>query len=295
MADGYSYVTDLTVHPERIVSLSPSNTEILFAIGAGDKVVGVTDHCNYPAELEAKIETDEIARVGGYWNPSVEAIVDLKPDLVLVSTAQCTVKTNNCKTNCSRRCELTTKVANRLKSLGLNVLTLSPHSMDNVLDDLLLMGNVTGNSAQASDLVETLKHKINAVVANSKTLPHEPTVYFEVWNSPYISVNSKTWIGNLINLAGGKNIFEDAVSEWPVICPEDIIQRNPDIIVFPVIHGVPRFWGSFKAVKKRLGWENITAVRDGRLYEVPRDFISRPGPRLVEALELLEKMINPIS
>jgi iron complex transport system substrate-binding protein len=295
MANDYNNVTDLTVHPERIVSLSPSNTEILFAVGAGDKVVGVTDHCNYPAELEAKIETDKIARVGGYWNPSVEAIVDLKPDLILVSTAQCTVKTNNCKTNCSRRCELTTKAANRLKSLGLNVLTLSPHSMDNVLDDLLLVGNVTGNSAQASNLVDTLKHKINAVLANSKTLPHKSTIYFEVWNRPYISVNSKTWIGNLINLAGGTNIFEDAVSEWPVIQPEDIIKRNPGIIVFPVIPGVPRFWGGFEAVKKRLGWENITAVRDGRLYEVPRDFISRPGPRLVEALELLEKMINPIS
>ncbi len=72
-------------------------------------------------------------------------------------------------------------------------------------------------------------------------------------------------------------------------------QRNPDIMVFPVIPGVPRFWGSFEAVKKRLGWENITAVRDGSLYEVPRDFVSRPGPRLVDALELLEKLINPSS
>ncbi len=115
MVDDCGRVTNLSVCPERIVSLSPSNTEILFAVGAGDKVVGVTDYCNYPQELEARIEADEIVRVGGYWNPSVETIVDLKPDLVLVSTAQCTVKTNNCKTNCSRRCELTVKVANRLR------------------------------------------------------------------------------------------------------------------------------------------------------------------------------------
>ena len=120
-------------------------------------------------------------------------------------------------------------------------------------------------------------------------------MYFEVWNDPYISVSSGTWIGNLISLAGGTNIFGDTVSEWPIIRSEDIIQRDPDIVVFPVISGVPRFWGSFEAVKKRRGWENITAVRDGRLYEVPRDFISRPGPRLVKALELLEKMINPSS
>ena len=86
-------------NPNRIVSLSPSNTEILFAVGAGNNVVGVTDYCNYPPELQARIEADEIARVGGYWDPSVETILALKPNLVLVSTAQCNVKTNNCKIN----------------------------------------------------------------------------------------------------------------------------------------------------------------------------------------------------
>ncbi len=295
MVDDCGRVTNLRVCPERIVSLSPSNTEILFAVGAGDNVVGVTDYCNYPHELEARIEANKIVRVGGYWNPSVETIVDLKPDLVLVSTAQCTIKTNNCKTNCSRRCELTVKVANRLRSLELNVLTLAPHSMDDILDNILLVGKATGNVTKASDIVENLKQRIDAVVTNSNLASNRPKVYFEVWNDPYISVSSGIWIGNLISLAGGTNIFGEAVSEWPVICSEDIIQRDPSIVVFPVIPGVPRFWGSFEAVKKRRGWENITAVSDGRLYEVPRDFISRPGPRLVEALELLEKMINPSS
>jgi len=295
MADDSRPVTNLTVHPKRIVSLSPSNTEILFAVGAGPKVVGVTDYCNYPHELEARIEKDEIAKVGGYWNPSVETIVELKPDLVLVSTAQCTVKTNDCKVNCSRRCELTTQVANRLRSLELNVLTLAPHSMDDILDNILLVGRASGNAAEASNLVENLRKRIDMVVTKSKAVSHRPKVYFEVWNNPYISVNSGTWIGNLINLAGGANIFGEAVSEWPIIRPEDIIQRNPDIMVFPVIPGVPRFWGSFEDVKKRPGWKNITAVRNGSLYEVPRDCISRPGPRLVEALEMLEKMVHTSS
>jgi iron complex transport system substrate-binding protein len=286
---------DGQVHPERIVSLSPSNTEILFAVGAGDKVVGVTDYCNYPTAVEARIETAEIARVGGYWNPSVETIASLKPDLVLVSTAQCTVKTNNCKTSCSRRCELTIKVANNLKSLGLNVMTLAPHSMNDILDDILRVGKTTGNSAQAVNLVKNLKQRIDKVVTNSKTLSDKPRVYFEVWNNPYISVNSGTWIGNLISLAGGANVFGETVSEWPIIQSEDIIQRNPDVMVFPVIPNVPRFWGSFEAVKKRLGWKNISAVRNGNLYELPRDCISRPGPRLVESLEMLAEMIHPTS
>lgn len=137
----------LTDSPERIVSFSPSNTEILFAVGAGDKVVGVTDYCNYPDELEARIETKEILNVGGYWNPSVEAIVDLKLDLVLVSRAKCSVKTNNCRTNCRCRCELTLNVANKLERLGLNVMMLAPHNMNDVLDSILLVGTVTRKSA----------------------------------------------------------------------------------------------------------------------------------------------------
>ena len=295
MTDYYKPVANLTVHPERIVSLSPSSTEILFAVGAGPKVVGVTDYCNYPPELEAKIEADEITKVGGYWNPSVETIVALKPDLVLVSTAKCTVKTNECKVNCSRRCELTIKVAAQLRKLGLNVLTLGPHSINDVLDNIRLVGSATGNATEADELVENLRQQIDTVIKMSKTKSHKPKVYFEVWNDPYVSVSSGTWIGDLINLAGGANVFAEAVSEWPIICSEEIIQRNPDIIVFPVIPDVSRFWGSFEDVKKRPGWTSINAVRNGSLYEVPRDFISRPGPRLVEALEMLEKFIHTIS
>jgi iron complex transport system substrate-binding protein len=293
MADDPRPVINLKAKPERIVSLSPSNTEILFAVGAGDKVVGITDYCNYPTELETRIRTDEITKVGGYWNPSIETIVSLNPDLVLVSTAQCTIKTNNCKTNCNRRCELTTKVAKKLKSLGLNVLTLSPHSIDDILSNILLVGKATGNSAQATDFVGMMKQRIDLII--TKSVSNKPRVYFEVWNDPYISVNSGTWIGNLISLAGGINIFGEAVSEWPIIQSEDIIQRNPDIVVFPVIPGVARFWGSFEAVKNRPGWKKVSAVRNGSLYEVSRDCISRPGPRLVESLELLAEIINPTS
>ncbi|MCW4016132.1 MAG: cobalamin-binding protein [Candidatus Bathyarchaeota archaeon] len=283
------------VHPQRIVSLSPSNTEILFAVGAGAKVVGVTDYCNYPPELESRIKENEILKVGGYWDPSVETIVDLKPDLVVVSTAQCTVKSNNCKTSCSRKCELTINAANQLKSLGLHVLTLAPHSMDDVLNNILIVGTATGNSSQARTLVDDLRQRIDNVVSRTNAVSNRPRVYFEVWNNPYISVNSATWIGNLIDLVGGTNVFGESVSEWPIICPEDIIQQDPDVMVFPVIPDVPRFWGSFEAVKKRQGWSQISAVKTGRLYEVQRDCISRPGPRLVETLEQLETLIHTSS
>jgi iron complex transport system substrate-binding protein len=229
--------------------------------------------------------------VGGYWNPSVETITDLKPDLVLVSTAKCTIKENDCKVNCSRRCEITTKVANQLRNLGLNVLILAPHILDDVLDNILLVGRTIGNVTKANNLVEKLRQRIN-LVEKSNVVSNRPKVYFEVWNKPYISVNKGNWIGDLINLAGGTNIFGEAVSEWPISRSEDIIQRDPDILVFPVIPGVPRFWGSFEDVKKRRGWKKINAVKNGCLYEIPRDLISRPGPRLVEGLEILAEIIQ---
>ena len=288
-------LNDMTIQdelPERIVSLSPSNTEILFAVGAGNKVVGVTDYCNYPDELLSRIEKKEIVQVGGYWNPSIKRIVDLKPDLILVSIAKCDIKTNECKENCSRRCELTQKIANELESLRFKVLRLSPHSLEDVLYNIVEIGDLTGKSSRAFELVSDLRKRIDKVVNNSTMKKNKPRVYFEVWKDPYVSVNSDTWIGNLINLAGGINIFEDAISEWPIINSEIIIEKDPEIILFPVIPGVPRFWGSFDLVKKRAGWDCISAIKNDQLFEVLRDCVSRPGPRLVDTLELLGKLIQ---
>ncbi len=278
--------------PKRIVSLSPSNTEILFAVGAGPNIVGVTDYCDYPPEIDSLIQNGQITRVGGYWDPSILTIVELKPDLVIVSTAKCTVKTNRCKTQCTRRCELTTKNAQQLESMGINVLTLAPHSLGDIFDQIQLVGNATGNTDNARVLVDNLRQRTEAVTKKVQTLSSRPKVYFEVWNQPYISVNSKTWIGNLIRLAGGTNIFADATSEWPMIGPEEIIEQDPDVMVFPVIPNVPRFWENFEAIKKRVGWNEISAVKNGRLYELSRDCVSRPGPRLVDSLELLAGMIH---
>ncbi|MCW4009175.1 MAG: cobalamin-binding protein [Candidatus Bathyarchaeota archaeon] len=292
MLEALKTVGHLKFQPKRIVSLSPSNTEILFAAGAGEKVVGVTDYCNYPLIIKDKRKEEKITAVGGYWDPSIDAVASLKPDLVLVTTVKCTKKENNCREKCTRRCELTTEVAKQLGNMGLTVLTLSPHSLNDVLDDVLSVGRICGTDSEAVALVKSLRERIARVVTESKKLRHKPLVYFENWNDPYMSVSSGTWIGNLVDLAGGTNIFGDAASEWPIITPETIIQRNPDIVVFPVIPGTPRFWGSFEEVKKRRGWETITAVKNSCLFEVDRDLISRPGPRLVDALEFLACVIK---
>jgi iron complex transport system substrate-binding protein len=110
-----------------------------------------------------------------------------------------------------------------------------------------------------------------------------------------VTVNSKTWIGNLINIAGGNNVFGKEPTEWPMICPDDVVEMDPDLMLFPVIAGVVPFWKSFEAIKNRQGWENISAIKNGRLYTILRDCVSRPGPRLVESLEILSKIFHEIS
>jgi iron complex transport system substrate-binding protein len=283
------------LYPSRIVSLSPSNTEILFAVGAGNKVVGVTDYCDHPQQLEEQIKSKQTVRVGGYWDPSVEKIVKLNPDLVIVSTAKCSNKTNQCKTSCSRSCELTIKTAKKLESLGINVLVLAPHSLDDVLRNILLVGTATGNRSKAREITNNLRQRINTVIEASKQITIKPKVYFEVWKEPYVSVNSQTWIGNLISLAGGQNVFGNAPTEWPLIAPEDVIDVDPDVMLFPVIPNVAPFWESFEIVKNRECWKKVSAIKNDCLYTVLRDCVSRPGPRLVDSLERLFEIFNKIS
>ncbi len=274
LVDDHGYVVNLTSYPKRIVSLAPSNTEILFAVGAGDMVVGVTDYDDYPYNFSAWIKAGNMTSVGGYWNPSLERIVALKPDLILASPAS-------------------VEVADRLRRMGYNVLILDPKSIEGVLKDIILVGRATGRDVEAGILVRSMRERIDSIVNRLSNVSYRPKVYFEVWSNPLMSAGPGTWINELIKLAGGRNIFEDAGSQWPIVSSEAIIQRNPDIIIFPSSHGIPRFWGSFEEVKKRPGWSSINAIKNGRLYVIDSDIISRPGPRLVDALETLAKIIHP--
>ena len=275
LVDDQGYVLNLTSYPNRIVSLAPSNTEILFAVGAGDKVVGVTDYCDYPYNFSAWIEAGNMTSIGSYWNPSIEPIVALNPDLILASPAS-------------------EKAANRLRSMGYNVLMLDPKNINDVLQDIILVGRATGHDVEASILVGTMRERIDCVINTLRNATFRPKVYFEVWNDPLMSAGPGTWINELIKLAGGVNIFENATSQWPVVSSESIIQQNPDIIILPSSHGAgPPFWGSFDRVKSRPGWDAISAIKNDRLYVINGDIIARPGPRIVDALETLAKIIHP--
>ncbi len=275
LVDDFGYSLTLTSPPERIVSLAPSNTEILFAVGAGDKVVGVTDFCNYPYDFAAWIEAGNMTSIGNYYGPSTEPIVALEPDLVLATTGSL-------------------EAAENLRELGYNVLVIEPKNISFVLRDILLVGRATNHYDEAVALESEIKQRIDAVTTQAADATTTPKVYHEVWNNPIMSAGPGTFIDELITLASGVNIFSDAVSSWPTVSSEAIIDKNPDVMIFPDMYmGQANFYETIEAVRNRDGWDLISAVQNDAIYEINADIISRSGPRLADALEVMAKMIHP--
>jgi len=273
LIDDMGYSLTLTSPPERIVSLAPSNTEILFAVGAGDKVVGVTNFCTYPYNFTEWIEAGNMTSIGSFKNPSVEPIVLLDPDLVLAS-------------------KQSLEAAGNLRNLGYNVLVLDAKNMSGVLQDILLVGRAADRYSEAVAVESELRQKIDAIANQAMDATSTPKVYHEVYH--LMSAGPETFIDELITLAGGVNIFHDAATRYPTVSSEAVISKNPDIMVFPDKYmGREHFSETMEDVKNRPGWDLISAVQNDAIYEINSDIISRSGPRLADALEVLAKMIHP--
>jgi iron complex transport system substrate-binding protein len=273
LVDDRGYSLTLTSPPDRIVSLAPSNTEILFAVGAGDKVVGLTNYCDFPYNFTAWIEAGNMTSIGSFQNPSVEPIVSLDPDLVLASKQSLDATEN-------------------LRSLGINVLVLDAKNISNVFQDILLVGRATNHYSEAVAVESELRQKIDAISSQAMDATSTPKVYHETY--PQRSAGPDTFIDELITLAGGINIFHDAATRYPSVSSEAVIEKNPDIMVFPDSYmGREQFSETLEDVKNRAGWDLINAVQNNQVYEINADIISRSGPRLAEALEILAQMIHP--
>jgi iron complex transport system substrate-binding protein len=255
--------------PERIVSLAPSNTEILFALGLGDKVVGVTDYCDYPPEAKEK------THVGGYWNPDVETIVSLEPDLVVAQALHLT------------------EVIPKLEAYGLKVIVLEPTTVDEVLDAINLVGQITGNTKEATTLVNSLQSRIDRVTEKTKDLPESqrPGVFYMTWNDPLMSVGGDNIGDDLITRAGGSNIFH-GLEGSPTVSLEEVIQANPDVIIAGIGMGtggdLPL---QFAMDEPRLAVTN--ARINNQVYSISIDLSGRAGPRIVDALEQFARFIHP--
>lgn len=253
---------------QRVVSLAPSATEILFAIGAGAQVVGVDAFSNYP---EAATKA---AKVGDYAKISLESVVALKPDVVLASS-------------------LHGQMLGQMEQLGLKVLFVEPRDMEGVYKDIELVGRVTGHEAEAARVVSEMKAKLASVSAKLAGLtPQErPVVYYEVWSDPLMSAGPRTYTHEVIQLAGGHNLAHDAEVDYPILASELIVARNPAVIVWPTFHGAEELTPAKLA--ERAGWASISAVKTGRVHPIDADIMSRGGPRLADAVVEMAKIIHP--
>lgn len=259
-------------NPQRIVSLAPSNTEILFAIGAGDRVVGVTDYCNFPPEVVEKKERGELVSIGGYTTINIEKVVSLKPDLVVASYGN---GIENIET---------------LRRMGLTVIAFDPKSIEDVMRDIVLIGVATGEKENATKLVQDMVEKIENVSESVRGKPKVRVAHI-LWYDPIWVSGSRTFIDEVIGLAGGENVF--SFEGWRTVSVEDLIAANPDVILVSSGSGM----GGGKDVvyewvvsDERLS--GIKAVKEGRVYVVDADMISRPSYRLAEAIEVVAELIH---
>lgn len=258
ITDDFGRNVTLEKIPERIISLSPTNTEILFAIGAGDRVIGVTEYCNYPEEAKKR------EKVGGVSTVSIEKVVSLEPDLVLGD-------------------ELNGKETfERLEELNITVAGLNPVNVSEILADIMLVGTITGEEEKASALVADMEGRLGEIENKTRNVKR-PKVAHITWHEPIWVAGSGTVQDELIEKAGGENVFSD-LNDWDTVSLETFIDRNPDVIIVSVGHGVVGMQ-SYDYILSEDRLKVVNAVKNGRVYSIDADVISRAGPRIVNATE----------
>lgn len=255
---------------QRVVSLAPSNTEILFAIGAGDKVVGRDEFSDYPAEAL------DLPSIGGsYGDVNSEAIAALEPDLILAAEIN------------------TADQVQALEDLGLTVFWLgNPTTLEEMYDNLRIVAQLTGQESQAEMLINDLVERVEAVDDALSGITETPNVFYEIDGSdpgaPWTS-GAGTFIHALIARAKGNNIGSVLEGEFAQISVEELIIQNPDIILL----GDAAFGVTPDSVAARAGWEGLAAVQNGQVFPFDDNLVSRPGPRLVDGFETLAILLHP--
>jgi len=256
----------LPVKIDRIVSLAPNLTEIVYAVGAGDRLVGRTSYCDYPPQAKS------VTEVGDTLHPSVERVIALKPQVVLVSTAS--------------QLENFTR---QLDEQKIAVYVTNPQSLDQVFASIEKLGNLFGKSDVAAKLLDDLRRRAKTV--ESATAPLKPVrVFYQVSDQPLYTIGRDAYLTDLIKRAGGISVTADVPTAFPRFSDEAALASKPDAIILPTGGSMGN---ANAAVAPAL--KNSPAVRDNRVYKINDDLLSRPGPRLVDGLEQLAKTLHPES
>jgi iron complex transport system substrate-binding protein len=253
---------------KRIVSLAPNLTEIVFALGEGDRLAGDTDYCDYPAEATKK------PRVGGPVNPNLEQVVALAPDVVLATKA------------INRR-----ETVEALARIGVPVYATDPHTVDGMIDSIEHIGKVLHAEKAAAPLADELRGRLSSLERHmAGSQPRR--VLFVVWTDPLISVGSGTFIADALRRAGARSVV-DTTAEWPRVNLEEIVRLQPEFLVFPDTHGGDA-QHDVDALRARPGWRDLDALRRGKILIIS-DAINRPAPRMLDAVEQLARALHPDS
>ena len=251
--------------PSRVVSLAPSITEMLFALGLEEQVVGVTEFCDFPAAATAKPKI-------GYANPNLESLIALRPDMIVAPSE-------------FHRANVLAK----LDELKIPVFLLEATSLENIFSHIHQLGRIFDRSPAAHALTQSMRQRMAEITGRAENLPRTRVLYV-INSQPLITVGPGSYIHQMIGLVGGINIASGASSAYPRLTMETVLKEDPEILIFPrgSVETVPR---SEQQEWRR--WTTLTAVQQNRLREVSANALNRPGPRVMEGLEDLARVIHP--
>jgi len=251
--DDLGRVVELSKRPERIISLAPNITEIVFFLGSGEKLIGVTSYCDWPPQAR------EIPRVGDFSHPSIERIVELSPDLVLTTSHE------------------QDRWIGKLFSLGIPVYSVYPHDCEALLNSMENLLGLLGDTPAGLDSIRIMAEKLAKLGKTFHLEGNErPGVFIEISKSPLMTAGSSSFVSDLIERAGGRNIASGLPRDYCVINAERVIKSDPDIVF--LFHGLSKK----EELSRRIGWGSIGAVKKGRVYDdIDPDIVLRPGPRAV--------------
>ena len=267
VVDGFGRKVTIPRAPLRVVSLAPSNTELMFAVGAGDRLIGRTTVCDYPPEAS------KVPVVGGMTPKTInlEALVALRPDLILAT------------------CGVQEPIIAPLERLKLPVVALDADDFDGVVRNIRLVGALVDRAAVGDDLADRFRARVAAVQkrVSGRAAPR-PKVLYLVGEDPLMTAGPNTFIGRMIEAAGGVNIFGDVAARYPRPGEEEILARAPDVILAGRDDPTRR-----AQIAARPGWSQVPAVRAGRIAFLAEDEVSRPAPRLADGLEAMADALEP--
>jgi iron complex transport system substrate-binding protein len=272
--DDYGRNVTMAECPERIVSLAPSCTEIIFALNLENKLVGVDSYDYYPPEIQEKIESLNMTKLGEYASISIETIVDLEPDLVIAAM------------------RVQYEIIENLEAVGQTAMIIYPQNFDDVLADISLIGEATGQVEEAEAVVADIQERADEIADKTQGVT-KPQVYIEYsFNGGYQSFGSGSFADELINKAGGQNIFTNSTSAYISASSEEVIVSDPEVIIIAEGAMSAACGLSPETINNRPGWSEISAVQNNQIYEID-ERLFLPGPAMIEGLESMAEVLHP--